>query len=121
MVFRALPWRCGEPCDSPLCQPGRLEAPPSGSLCPWHLPFPVGSFVHLSHKSLSETPSVLGPGNTGLGDEDGLHSGRTEVGYLPLVPTSPRRAMNEGEGRQVGAFLQVPGIHPFSHGVTGKA
>ena len=98
----------------------RLLHPAASALGTFHFMF-VRSFVHLSHKSLSETPSVLGPGNTGLGDEDGLHSGRTEVGYLPFVPASPRRAMYEGEGRQVGAFLQVPGIHPFSHGVTGKA
>lgn len=62
---------------------------------------------------------MLGPGNTDPGEEDRLKAGRTEVGYLPFIPTSSCQAMNEGEGRQVGTFLQFPRLTPFLMGSQG--
>lgn len=116
MVFRALPRRCGEPCDSPLCQSGRLQGPPSSSLCSWHLLFHVHSFIP---QTLVRNPGQAG--FTGLGEEDRLEGGRLKGSYLPPIPTSPGQGLSEGV--VVGDLelsSRCPRLTPFLVGSQGR-
>lgn len=78
-------------------------------------------FIHSLHKHLAGTQDVLGPGNTGMGEDDRLKGEGLKVGYLLPDLTSAHQVLREAGGRGVGTFFQVPNGHSLSHAVTGKA